>query len=105
VEQIVAELLAKAAEIGGGTWNQIQKSAPIFVRGYARSLVDIARGVANGQITKSDGKMYEKNARLILVMGIANTAQVLFSAVQNLINAVINTLKTSINTRLPFPIL
>jgi hypothetical protein len=38
-------------------------------------------------------------------MGIANTAQVLFSAVQNLINAVINTLKTSINTRLPFPIL
>lgn len=105
VESIATQILQEAARIGGQTWTSIKNAAPLYARGYAQSLVDIASGVASGDITKKDGEMYTRNALLILVQGIANVAQTILHAVQTLLNKVISILKGAINAALPIPIL
>jgi hypothetical protein len=49
--------------------------------------------------------MYVKNARLLLIMGIANTAQIVMAQVQAFIDSVLKAVKGAINGMLPFPIL
>lgn len=108
VDAIADEILAAAIGIGGETWQKVKKSAPIFVKAYAQSLVDIAAGVAQGPVTgisKADGKIFADNAKLLLVMGIANTNQILFAQVQKFINQVISIAKSAVNARLPIAIL
>ena len=98
-------ILTEAIKTGGSTWTKIQKSAPLYVRGYARTLIDIAEGVAAGEITKKDAAMYVTNAGLLLVMGIANTSQIVLTQVQSFMDAVLAALKTAINGALPVAIL
>ena len=105
IESIAKQILQEAAKIGGQTWSSIENAAPLYVRGYAQSLVDIASGVASGDITKKDGEIYTKNALLILVMGITNVAQVVLHAVQALLDKVISILRAAINAALPIAIL
>ncbi|MGK9165628.1 hypothetical protein KXR53_04990 [Inquilinus limosus] len=105
VEKIATQILREAAQIGGRTWNEIRKSASFYIRGYAQSLVDIASGVASGDITKKDGVVYTRNAFFMLAQGIANTAQVILFEVQNFLNRVLSILKGAINSALPIAIL
>jgi hypothetical protein len=102
---IADQIIGQAIQTGGATWMKIQKAAPLYIRGYAQTLAEIAKGVAKGEISKADAKMYVRNAHLLLVMGIANTAQVVLVQVQTFIDGVLKTLKTSINATLPFPLL
>ncbi|MER8652906.1 MULTISPECIES: hypothetical protein [unclassified Mesorhizobium] len=102
---LAKQILAQAAATGGETWGKIQKSAPLYVKSYAQSLVDIAAGVVAGEITKKDAKMYVQNAHLLLVMGIANTSHIILAQVQKFIDGVIATLKSAINAALPIAIL
>ncbi len=107
-DTVAAEIIAAATAIGGDTWNKIRKSTPIFVRSYAQALVDIAAGVALGPkegISKSDAKMYLQNARLLLIMGIANTNQILLVQAQKFMDKVLGIAKTAINKALPIAIL
>lgn len=100
VNTIAAEILSAAAEIGGETWDKIKKSAPIFVGAYAQALVDIAAGVAVGGkegFSRSEGRMYEQNARLLLVMGLANTNHILLVQAQKLIDVALKIARTAIN--------
>jgi hypothetical protein len=105
VGAIANQILAEATNLGGDTWNKIQKATPLYVKGYVQSLADIAAGVSKGEITKSDAKMFVKNATLMLVMGIANTSHIVLVEVQTFINAVLGILKTAINAALPVPVL
>jgi|SRR5713101_6948310 len=105
VSGIASQILKQASKLGGDTWTRIQKSAPIYVRGYAQALADIAEGVKKGEISESDGKMYAENAELLLVQGIANTSQIVLVEVQRLFASVLSVLKSSINAKLPVPIL
>src|SRR5262249_39582903 len=105
VDSIVKAILSEGAKQGGNTWDAIRKSAPLYVKAYAQNLADIAEGVAAEQISKKDAKMYVKNAKLLLVMGIANTSEIVLHSVQVFVDGVISILKGVINAKLPIPIL
>ena len=98
-------IIGEAVKIGGGTWTNIQKAAPLYIRGYAQTLANIAAGVARDEISKKDAAMYVRNARLLLVMGIANTSHIVLVQVQTFIDNVIKAVKASINGMLPVAIL
>ena len=49
--------------------------------------------------------MYVRNAHLLLVMGIANTTQIVMVQVQAFIDSVLKVVKASINGALPVAIL
>jgi len=105
VGALTGQILQQAATIGGETWDKIQKSTPLYAKAYVQSLADIAEGVVGGEITKKDAKMYVQNARLLLVMGIANTSHIVLSQVQKFMDGVIASLKTAINAALPIALL
>ena len=105
VNGIVKLIIDEAISTGGDTWNRIKKSMPLYTRGYAQNLADIAEGVASGEISAWDGAMYTQNAELILIMAVANTAQVIYFKVQQFINKVLSILKGAINSKLPVPLL
>lgn len=105
VSDLAKQILSQAATIGGETWDKIKQSAPLYVKSYVQSLTDIAKGVVAGDITKKDAKMYVANARLLLIMGIANTSHIIFAQVQKFMDSVIATLKGAINAALPIAIL
>ncbi len=98
-------IVEEAIRTGGGTWTKIQSAAPLYIRGYAQTLAGIAAGVAKGEISKKDAAMYVRNARLLLVMGIANTCHIVMVQVQTFIDNVLKAVKTSINGALPIAIL
>jgi hypothetical protein len=99
------QIIAAATKQGGATWTAIQKAAPIYINGYAQNLVDIAAGVAAHEISPEEANMYVQNARLLLVMGIAQTSETVLSAVQSFIDTVVGLVKNSINKALPVAIL
>jgi len=105
VKGIANQILAEARNSGGDTWTRIQKSAPLYFRGYAQALADIAEGVKKGEIESDEAKIYTANAQILLVQGITNTAHVILNEVQNLIDKVLGVLKSSINSKLPVPLL
>jgi hypothetical protein len=98
-------IIDEAIRRGSATWTNIQSAAPLYIRGYAQTLAAIAAGVARGEITQADARMYVRNARLLLVMGIANTSHIVLIQVQTFIDNVIRAVKTSINGMLPIAIL
>ena len=98
-------IINEAIGRGGSTWTKIQSAAPLYIRGFAQTLASIAAGVAKGEISKKDAAMYVRNARLLLIMGIANTCQVVLIEVQTFIENVLNAVRASINGALPIAIL
>ena len=98
-------IIQEAIRRAGGTWDSIRKAAPLYMRAYAQTLADIAAGVVRGEITKKDAAMYVRNARLLLIMGIANTTQTVLVQVQAFIDSVLKAVKASINGALPIAIL
>lgn len=98
-------IINEAIKRGGGIWIKIQNAAPLYIRGFAQTLASIAAGVAKGEISKKDAAMYVRNARLLLIMGIANTCQVVLIEVQAFIDSVVNAARASINGALPVAIL
>ena len=102
---IANQIIAQATTIGGDTWTKIKKSAPLYVRGFTQNLLDIAAGVVAKEISEKDAKLYAHNARLLLVQGIANTAQIMLVQVQKFIDSVLDILKGAINTTLKFAVL
>ena len=98
-------IIQEAIRRGGNTWIGIQKAAPLYIRGYVQTLANIAAGVARAEITKKDAAMYVRNAHLLLVMGIANTTQIVMVQVQSFIDSVLKAVKPSINGALPIAIL
>ena len=102
---IANQIISQATTIGGETWTKIQKSSPLYIRGFSQNLLDIAAGVLADEITKADAKLYLQNARLLLVQGIANTAQIMLVQVQKFIDSVLNIVKGAINTSLKVAIL
>lgn len=98
-------IINEAIRRGGGIWTKIQSGAPLYIRGFAQTLAGIAAGVAKGEISKKDAAMYVRNARLLLVMGIANTSPVVLIEVQAFIDGVLNAVRASINGALPIAIL
>lgn len=102
---IAADLISAAINISGDTWIRIQQSAPLYFKAYAQSLLDIAEGLHQGEISEADAKMYAETSRLVLVMAIANTSHIIFAKVQQFIDAVIDVARDAINSRLPVPIL
>ena len=105
VNGITKQIITQATKLGGDTWTRIQKSAPLYFRGYAQALADIADGVRKGEITKAEAKIYTKNAKILLVQAITNTAQIMLYEVQSLVDKILGVLKTSINSKLPVPLL
>ena len=105
VSGIADVIISEASRIGGGTWMKIRQAAPLYIRGFAQTAASIAAGVARGEISKKDAAMYAKNARLLLIMGIANTAQIVMVQVQAFIDNVLKAVKGAINGMLPLPIL
>lgn len=96
-KSVATAILKAAASIGSETWSKIQQSAPIFIRGYAQALADIAAGVSHGDFTEDEARMYEQNARLLLVMGIANTNHILLVEAQKLIDEALNIVREAVN--------
>lgn len=105
INSIANSILAEAARIGGDTWTSIKKSAPVYVKGYVQSIVQISAGVRSGEISRAEARIYVENSKLLLAQAIANTAHILLVQVQRLINAVIGALKTAINGVLPVAVL
>lgn len=102
----IADLIInQAISAGGPIWKKIQKAAPLYIRGYAQTLANIAAGVARSEITKKDAPMYIRNAHLLLVMGIANTSQIVLIQVQTFFDNLIGALRASINGMLPIAII
>ena len=100
VGAIANQIVGAAAGKGGSTWAKIQASAPYYIKGYAQTLAEIARGVAKGEISLKAGKLYAANAKMLLTMGIANTAQIVLHAVQTFINDVLRIVKGAVNAAL-----
>jgi hypothetical protein len=98
-------IIQEAIRRAGSTWESIKKAAPLFIKGYAQTLADIAAGVVRKDITRKDAAMYLRKARLLLVMGIANTTQIVLVQVQTFMVNVLKAVRTSINGALPVAIL
>lgn len=105
VDAIAKTILSQAVKEGGDTWTAIQKALPLYAKGYAQTLVEIAAGRVADEITADDATMYADSAKLLLYMAVANTAQVTLNAVQVFLNGVIDTVKDAINKSLPIAIL
>jgi hypothetical protein len=105
VNGITRLIITEATKLGGDTWTRIQKCAPLYFRGYAQALADIADGVRKGEITKAEAKIYTKNAEILLVQGITNAAQVTLYEVQSFLDKILSFLKKLINSKLPVPLL
>jgi hypothetical protein len=104
-DDIGKQILAQAAAVPGDTWDKIKQASKLYVNGYAQNLVDIAQGVADGDITIDEAKTNAINAQLLLAMGVANTSEITLNAVQQFFNDVVGILKSAINSRLPVAIL
>jgi len=102
---IASSILTEAAHLGGETWVKISKATKIYTRGYAQSLIDIAAGVAKGEISVADGKIYARNARFLLSQLIANVSQIVLHEVQNFLNKVLGIIKDAINAALGIALL
>ncbi|MDQ2632309.1 MAG: hypothetical protein M3Y78_01070 [Pseudomonadota bacterium] len=98
-------IIDEAIRRAGIVWENIRKAAPIYIRGFAQTLADVAAGVVKGEITKKDAAMFVRNARLLLIMGIANTTQTVLVQVQAFMDSVLKAVKSSINGALPIAIL
>jgi hypothetical protein len=105
VNGIAKQIILEAEKLGGDTWTRVQKAAPLYFRGYAQGLADIADGVRKGEITEEEAKIYAKNAQILLVQGITNTAQILLHQVQVFVDKILGVLKGAINSKLPVPLL
>lgn len=105
INPIVKQILDTAADKGGEAWNKVQKGAPLYVKGYAQSLADIAEAVVSGDMTVEEGKSHAHTAELLLVQGLAFTSQVVLFEIQAFIDGVLATLKGAINAKLPVAIL
>ena len=105
IDAISNQILSQAIAAGGATWDKIKKTAPFFIEGYAQIIGKTALKVAAGKLSKTDGRMIERHARLMLAQGIATTSLIILSQVQAFINGVIATVKTAINAALPVPLL
>ena len=102
---IANTILGEAVKTGGQTWTKIASATKIFVRGYAQTLTDIAKGVAVGDISAAEAKQFAKNATFLLSQSIANMAQIVLHRVQSFINKVLSAVKGVINTALGIPLL
>lgn len=98
-------ILDQAVSVGGDTWGKIKTAAPIFVRGYAQTLLETAKAAASGDISVADAKQFARNAKFLLSQGIANMAHIVLFAVQSFMNGVLNAVKSAINAALPIAIL
>lgn len=105
VDALAKQILTQAISTGGEIWTRIKTAAPIYVKGYAKVIVDIASGVTKGGITPADGKLFARNALLILIQGITYACQVTYVQVERFINRVIEALKGTVNAALPIPLL
>ena len=105
VDAIANQILSQATAAGGATWNKIRKTAPFFIEGYAQIIEKTALKVSEGKLSKVDGRMIERHARLMLAQGIATTSLIILSQVQAFVNGVIATVKTALNAALPVPLL
>lgn len=98
-------ILTQAAQVPGNTWDKIKKASKLYMTGYAQQLVDIAKGLKDGDLQPSEAKMNAQNAQLLLAMAVANAQEITLFEVQTFLNNVIGILKTTINNKLPIPIL
>jgi hypothetical protein len=105
IRSISEEILAGAAGIGDDLWQDIKQSAELFSRGYAQSLVDIARAVAVGDMSREEGESAAKAASFFFYMMIAQNTQATLTAIQRLMNAALGVVRHRINALLPVPVL
>lgn len=104
-DEISKLILQRAAQVPGNTWDKIKQAAKLYTTGYTQALVDIAQGLKDGDITPKEAEMNAANAQLLLAMGVANATEITLAEVQSFFNDVINILKSTINSKLPIPIL
>lgn len=105
VDAIVKQILNAAAASGDHVWQGMKHGAPLYVKAYAQTIADIAKAVADGEMTKEQGEDHAQTAQLLLVQGIAFTSQVILSEAQKFIDGIIDTLKSAINAKLPVAVL
>jgi hypothetical protein len=105
VSSIGSAIIAEAGKVGGQLWSDIQKASRLYVKGYAQALIDIARGVAMGDMTSEEGVNSARAASFFFYMMVAQATQATLNAIQKFFDAVIGTIKGSINAALPFPVL
>jgi hypothetical protein len=99
------EILTSASALGGATWKKIENATRFYVRGFAQSIEEIARGVATGDISQSDAKLYARNALFGFAQMVADVSQIIYYAVETFLNKVIDSVKGLINRSLPVAIL
>jgi hypothetical protein len=105
VSSISKAIIGEATKIGGELWSRIQNASRFYVKAYSQALIDTASAVAMGDMTPDEGVNSGKAAAFFFCMMIAQATEATLTAVQKFIDAVIDTLKVSINAALPFPIL
>jgi hypothetical protein len=102
---IARMILSQAVTTGGQTWTKISVATQIYARGYAQSLVDIAKGVADGDISVADGKLFARNSRFLFSQAVANMTQVALHQIQSFLDGVLGILKGGINDALGIALL
>jgi hypothetical protein len=98
--KIGKDLIAAAAQVAKDSWKDIEKSAKIFLRAYAQSIADIAKGIAQGPekgISAGDGKVLAESAKVFLVMAMASLEHQTLVTAQRLVDATIAIVKDAIN--------
>lgn len=105
LDALAQQFATEAAKIPGQTWQKIEAGSKMFLKSYLQSLADIADEVKAGRMSLAEGKNAAVSARFLLDMGIAHTMVVTLNEIQQFLDSVLSTLKTTINNALPIAIL
>jgi hypothetical protein len=104
IDTIVKAITNAAAAQGSNLWDEIETSTKIYARGYAQTLVETAKAVKSGEMTKAQGKQHAANARILLYMAVAHVTQQTLVSIQRVLDAAITAGKATINAALPVPL-
>jgi basic membrane lipoprotein Med (substrate-binding protein (PBP1-ABC) superfamily) len=104
-DDIFTDMVSAAKTVLGDKWPKLRDLATSSVKTLAQNIVDIEKMALDGTITKEQSILkisLQKDAFKILLLSEAGIALLLAEAV---LNAVIDVVKTAINTAIGFVIL
>lgn len=105
VSDLVPAMLSAARKIIGEDWIQTKAALKIEIKAAARSLKEIVKAFAAGEINEKTAGYLVKMIKLNLisvVAGIINQAKI---AAEDVVNAILGVVKNAINTAIGFALL
>jgi hypothetical protein len=102
---LAKNMLSEGAKIAGAEWKDISEVATHEFTIFTQRIVEIAQGLASGQLTEEVSGMLLSMARNHMVATIATLTTKLAMAIQKIVDAAVKAISAIVNTAIGFPLL